>query len=87
MWNRKITGILKNCDFVTSSADPCLFIKRSDGKLIFILIYVDDVTIVHNKEEEFVKIMKELMKNFKLTNLGEISHFLGIQIHTHGKKR
>lgn len=80
MWNRKITGILKICGFVASSADPCLFIKNCDGKLIFILIYVDDVIIIYNKENEFEKIVQELMKNFKLTNLGEISYFLGIQI-------
>lgn len=80
VWNIKIDSVLKKIDFQPSSADPCLYIKNRGGKLSFILIYVDDLVTACENEMEFQEIVKFLQQNFRITELGELKFFLGIQV-------
>lgn len=49
-----------------------------------IVVYVDDLLIVGRKEEMFQSIADELNKHFQLSDLGDLKHYLGIQIERKG---
>lgn len=81
IWNHKLDDTLKKMGFYPSVNDSCLYVKRScDGKVSYIAVYVDDFVIVCNTEEEYDAIIKDLNRHFKVTSLGDIKHFLGIQV-------
>lgn len=50
------------------------------GKLVYLLIYVDDIIVASEVEEEIDQIECELKKKVKLSSLGEVSYFLGISV-------
>ena len=51
-WYNKIADIFAKLDFIASSADPCLFVKKKKGNEVpaFIILYVDDGAIIGTDE-------------------------------------
>lgn len=80
VWNETIRGILEAMHFKQSSADPCLFTKRTPVGWIYILIYVDDIIVACTSEEEIARVERSLKENLTLSSLGDVSCFLGIRI-------
>lgn len=66
--------------FQHSKADPSLFFLVSTSKIIFILIYVDDIIITANKKEFLINFTQQLHRTFALKDLGPLHFFLGIQV-------
>lgn len=64
--------------FERSKADPCLYTKKEKEEWIFVLICVDDIAAKTTRTMEKVKSM--LASKFKVQDLGEIKHYLGIQV-------
>ena len=65
--------------FTPSHADPSLYILN-DPVLGFILVYVDDLIIAAKDDETMAQIKKELMSRFPMTDMGELTNYLGIEI-------
>ncbi|POM67806.1 LOW QUALITY PROTEIN: Integrase catalytic core protein [Phytophthora palmivora] len=45
LWNDEIHNYLLELGFIRSKLDPCLYFRRSDGKLTVLGLYVDDVVV------------------------------------------
>ncbi|KXJ70180.1 hypothetical protein RP20_CCG024584 [Aedes albopictus] len=81
IWNKKLNAVLQRLGFKPSENDSCLYSKRnSDGTMSYIAVYVDDLVVVCNSEEEYEVIVRNLNNHFKVTSLGDIRHFLGIRV-------
>lgn len=79
-WNFRFDNFIKKLEFKQSKADSCLYIYEKGTIIMYLLLYVDDFIIACNNLE-FLKAIKErLMKEFKMTDLGELKFFLGIKI-------
>ena len=57
------------------------FIKREDGKLIVAQLYVDDIIFGSTKDELAHNFSKLMQAEFEMSMIGELTHFLGLQIH------
>ena len=79
-WNKKIDRVFKSMGFEQAESDTCLYIRNRKGKQSYILIYVDDMLVVCNSEEEFEEIRRQLQNHFKLSCLGDLKQFLGIRV-------
>ena len=69
-------------NFISSAYEPCLYVFY-DGHLLLLLIiilYVDDLLIAGNSRKEICRVKGEVMKVFKMKDLGEVKEFLGIEI-------
>ena len=53
----------------------------------YFLHYVDDITVMGNDAAHIILIKQELTKRFNLTDLGEFTYFLGIQVTRDRKNR
>lgn len=71
-WNQRIDKFLQYNGYKRSCHDFCLYIKEDTS----ILIFVDDILLVGKDE----LIVKNLIKEFKAKDLGEIKQFLGMSI-------
>lgn len=66
--------------FKHSKVDNTLFFSHSAEKVIFLLIYVDDIIVVSNKLNHLIDFTAKLNSIFALKDLGPLHIFLGIQV-------
>ena len=81
-WRKTIKLKLEFKGFKTSVFDPCLFVRGSGDTLILILVWVDDILIGYyeSNRNEFLDLWKYLSEEFTISDLGEISDYVGMQI-------
>ena len=62
-----------------SSADPCLYYKWKDDRLIMMLSWIDDNAIV-GYEKDMLDLKKELMTQFECYDCGKMDKYVGCTI-------
>jgi hypothetical protein len=62
------------------STDNNLYIKVTQGSILLIEIYVDDIVFGGTNDRLSQKFAKDMHNEFEMSLLGEISFFLGLQI-------
>ena len=70
---------MKKKGFRQSNSDHTLFLKKQNGKVTALIIYVDDMIITGNDNEEIIELQRHLTKEFEMKNLGGLKYFLGIE--------
>nr|GEW46778.1 hypothetical protein [Tanacetum cinerariifolium] len=79
-WYDMLSSFLISQDFSKGSVDPTLFICRNGNDLLLVQIYVDDI-IFAAFTPELCDLFSNLMcSKFKMSMMGKISFFLGLQI-------
>ena len=78
-WNRKLTATLTELGFGPSSADPCLFVRAQPSRM-FIIVYVDDMIIVAEDPAALVTVKQNLSSRLLCKDLGELKHYLGMEM-------
>ena len=62
-------------------ADPCVFFKSNEDNSITVLaVYVDDIILLTNTDEEMAKLKHSLSVRFKMKDLGSLHYILGIHV-------
>ncbi|CAA7025515.1 unnamed protein product [Microthlaspi erraticum] len=79
-WFIKFSTTLLALGFKKSHADHTLFIKNDCGRYVAVLVYVDDIIIASNNDEEVETLKSNPKLAFKLRDLGELRYFLGLEI-------
>lgn len=80
VWNDTIHGALVKCGCVQSRHDKCLYSIKRDDSETYLIIHVDDLLIATNNSALMDGIVNQLKTDFELKDLGEASHYLGIDI-------
>jgi hypothetical protein len=62
------------------STDNNLYIKVTQGSILLIEIYVDDIFFGSTNDRLSQKFAKDMQNEFEMALLGELSFFLGLQI-------
>ena len=78
-WNIVLNEFFQENDFTQSEVDACLYFKKSESVLIFIVVWVDDIVVAANTNKLINQTKDLLKKKFKMKDLGPITWFLGIQ--------
>ena len=63
-----------------SNSYHTLFIKKWQGKITALIVYVDDIVVTDNDEEEKEAFQKYLLREFELNDLGALKYFFGIEV-------
>ena len=80
-WYDKLSAFLLANHFTKGSVDPTLFTQKHGEDILMVQIYVDDIIFAstHKKfSNAFAKLMKQ---NFEMSMMGELTFFLGLQVH------
>ena len=72
--------LLEALGFTRSQADPCLYHRISNTELTLIGTYVDDCLVASSNLDTILALKTDLRKYFDITDLGEASLYVGIQI-------
>jgi hypothetical protein len=76
VWNQHLTVGLKKLGFCQSVIDECVFYRKGT---VF-LVYVDDGIIAGPSKKEIDKIIQDLQTSFKVSDEGDLTDYLGVNI-------
>lgn len=79
-WYERVKDVLCKNNFQNCTQEPCLFVKMSKDVKVIIALYVDDFLIFSNSQNETRKLKCILNSEFKIKDLGEVKHYLGMNI-------
>ncbi|CAL8156129.1 unnamed protein product [Prunus armeniaca] len=79
-WFGRLTQAMRKNGYYQSHSDHTLFVKRRNGKVTALIIYVDDVIITGDDSDEIVKLEKNLSIEFEMKSLGDFKYFLGVEV-------
>lgn len=78
-WHEKFTPVLLKFGLIQSQSDPCLFVRRQQGELLMVIIYVDDPLVLFNNKSTFTDLTNHLEQFFEIRVL-PATRFVGIDI-------
>ncbi|CAI5475313.1 unnamed protein product [Closterium sp. Yama58-4] len=78
-WHDTLRSTLSDLGFQPSSTDSSLFVRRGSTPF-FVLVYVEDLAFATADRVALVDVKSELQKRHTCTDLGELRHYLGLQI-------
>jgi ribonuclease HI len=79
-WHSRLHQELIKFDFQVSEADPSLYFRGRKNKMVYILVYVDDILIASKEMDDVNEVKKALMATFEARDLREATSYLGIKI-------
>eukprot|EP00253_Pinus_taeda_P013886 PITA_13886 len=85
-WYNRIDSYLLENRFDKCEGEPTLYIKEKDGKILIVVLYVDDVIFTGN-DEYLIEYFKTVLKlEFEITDMGLLKYFLGIEVEQNGNE-
>ncbi|KAL9444243.1 hypothetical protein AB3S75_017429 [Citrus x aurantiifolia] len=79
-WYSRIDDHLLNIGFNKSMSESTLYIQVINHELIVVSLYVDDLLVTGSNEELVKQFKVQMMQAFEMTDLGEMTFFLGLEI-------
>ena len=80
-WFGRFATSMKSMNYIQSQGDHTLFVKHSkDGKVIALIVYVDDIIVTGDDLEEMGRLKEKLAREFEIKDLGRLKYFLGIEV-------
>jgi hypothetical protein len=79
-WNIKLDTVLQALGFTRSESEYVVY-TRGEGKLRLLLgVYVDDLVVTGVRTSEIKKFKLEMCERFKMSDLGLLTLYLGIEV-------
>lgn len=79
-WYAKLDATLIKMGFEGSTSDPAVYKRNSEHSTLIVGVYVDDLVIIGSQVSVIQGFKVEMQKEFKMSDLGLLSFYLGIQV-------
>ena len=79
-WYLKFDETITKFSFKENIVDPCIYLKISGSKFIFLVMYVDDILLANSDLGLLHETKRYLSKNFDMKDMDEASNVIGIEI-------
>ena len=76
----KIDSYLMSNGFSKSNGEPTLNIKATNGNVLIVVLYVDDLIFTGNDKALIDEFIEAIKSEFEMTNLGLLKYCLGIEV-------
>ena len=80
IWIATLKKVLVSIGFTQSCMDESLFFLYKDGKALWLIVFVDDMLLASKCLETIRFVKTHLAEHFKMTDMGEAGHDLGMTI-------
>ena len=87
MWYQKFDTFIQGLGFTRSKVDHCVYFKLIGDRVIYLVLYVDDMLLVGNDKEIIQDLKTELSSKFYMKDLGAENYILGMEIKRDRAKR
>ena len=75
-WNLRFDETIKTYGFEQNVDEPCVYKCIDNKKVVFLVLYVDDILLICNDLEKLSNVKKWLAEQFQMKDLGEASYVL-----------
>jgi hypothetical protein len=86
-WNIRFDEVDKRFGFIKNEEEPCVYKRASGSALVFLVLYVDEISLVGNDIPMLEAVKTSLKRSFLMKDLGETAYVLGIKIYIDRSKR
>jgi hypothetical protein len=81
MFHKSLMTHLRKMGFMANKSEECLLKKHDKQRgSVWIILFVDDMLIIGDKEEEVMRFKKKLAETYDLKDMGHAQKFLGMKI-------
>ncbi|WKA12871.1 hypothetical protein VitviT2T_030219 [Vitis vinifera] len=80
-WYNRINAHLLGLGFKKSQSESTLYIRKINVDILIISLYVDDLLVIGSNQCLMDKFKAEMEKVFEMTDLGDMSYFLRMEVH------
>ena len=87
MLYQKFDTYIQGLGFTRSKDDHCVYFKLIDDRVIYLVLYVDDMLLVGNDKEIIQDLKTQLFSKFDMKDLGVENYILGMEIKRDQEKR
>jgi hypothetical protein len=79
-WNLKLDNVLHKLGFSKCKTEYGLYFRVKNYSRLIVGVYVDDLIITGESSSEVSKFKEEMKRNFRMSDLGALSYYLGIEV-------
>jgi hypothetical protein len=79
-WNAKLDNTLLLLGFQRSPSEHAIYARGTGDTRLLLGVYVDDLVVTGASTQEISKFKKEMKEKFKMSDLGLLSYYLGIEV-------
>ena len=79
-WFGTMDAHLSNIGLRSLKSDPCVYVFEDKTAPAILTLYVDDILLLGNNKQLLGKLKKKLMYRFEMTDLGDVSKVLGMNV-------
>eukprot|EP00253_Pinus_taeda_P004816 PITA_04816 len=87
MWYQRFDTFIWGLGFTRSKANHCVYFKLIGDRVIYLVLYVDDMLLVGNDKEIIQDLKTQLSSKFDMKYLGATNYILGMEIKIYRAKR
>ena len=80
-WYNRINAHLLGLGFKKSQSESTLYIRKINVGRLIISLYIDDLLVTGSNQYLMDKFKDEIEEVFEMTDLGDMSYFLGMEVH------
>jgi hypothetical protein len=77
-WNAKLNATLQQLGFTNSPSEHAMYAHGQGRARLLVGVYVDDLIVTSADAEEIGRFKKEMMEQFRMSDLGLLHFYLGI---------
>lgn len=79
-WFERFGKVIKSHGYSQGQADHTMFYRHTGGgKVAILIVYVDDIILTGDDNDEIERLKKILAKEFEIKDLGNLKYFLGME--------
>jgi hypothetical protein len=79
-WNAKLHNTLRSLGFTQSPSEHAVYVRGEASSRLLLGMYVDDLIVTSSSTPEIAKFKQEMMDRFKMSDLGLLTYYLGIEV-------
>ena len=80
-WNIRFDQAIKSFGFCQNPDESCVYIKSEGGRVVFLVLYVNDILLLGSDIGMLSTVKVWLAKAFDMKHFGEANYILGIKLH------
>ena len=80
MWYHKFDTFIWGLGFTRSKADHCVYFKLIGDRVIYLVLYVDDMLLTGNDKEIIHEVKIQLSSKFYMKDIDATNFILGMEV-------
>ena len=87
MWYQKFDTFIRGLGFTRSKVDHCVYFELIGDRVIYLVLYVDDMLLVGNDKEFIQDLKTHFSSKFDMKDLDAANYIFGMEIKRDQTKR